>query len=176
MNIGTDKSNLRRLYALSLLPMLTLAGIVLWSSACRASTESRLAMAVRHRDLAIVKTLLKDGADVNARDEGVEQTPLMSAALCGDVQIAEALLNHGADVNAQDDEGNTPLMLAADRGAAGVVEVLLRHGAAWDRRNAAGATALSLARRKGHLVIARRIEQAANGREISRTARLASRA
>jgi ankyrin repeat protein len=150
-----------RLGPYALVWIFILTAMIAFPAICNASTESRLAMAIRHRDLPVVMSLLRDGVNVNERDEGVEQTPLMRAALAGDPQIAEALLKHGADVNAQDDEGNTALMLAANSGATRVAELLLQYGATPNSRNAGGATALSLARSRGRTNIARLIERAA---------------
>jgi uncharacterized protein len=158
VNTRTTKSNIIR--PLSFVIATALAGMTFLPSVCRASTESQLAMAVRHKDLPLVKTMLADGSDVNARDEGVEQTPLMRAALVGDPQIVKVLLEHGADVNAQDDDGNTALMLAANSGASRIVELLLQHGAEPNGRNVNGASALSLARSHGRVFIARMIQRA----------------
>lgn len=152
---------MQTLRTLALLVAVTVIGVSVSAPACQASTESRLAMAVRHKDLPVVLKLLADGDDVNERDEGMEQTPLMRAVQLGDPQIVRALLEHKADVNAQDDEGNTALMLAASQGSARVVQLLLEYGAIPDRRSEGGTTAFSIARSKGHMLIARLIERAA---------------
>ena len=152
---------MQTIHALALLMAATVIGVSVSAPACRASTESRLAMAVRHKDLPVVLKLLADGDNVNERDEGMEQTPLMRAALFGDPQIVRALLEHKADVNAQDDEGNTALMLAASQGSARVVELLLQYGAIPDSRSETGTTALTIARSKGRMSVARLIERAA---------------
>lgn len=51
----------------------------------------------------IVKTLLRHGADVHARDHGDNATPLHWAAGENHLETAELLLDHGADPNAVDD-------------------------------------------------------------------------
>ncbi len=51
--------------------------------------------------LAVVRYLLANGADVNLRDQG-EMTPLLWAAVRGKIPVARLLLQNGADVNAQD--------------------------------------------------------------------------
>ena len=55
--------------------------------------------AIRSGDRAMVKALLKNGADVQARDE-FGNTPLMAAAWLADVGMLELLLKAGAEVNA----------------------------------------------------------------------------
>lgn len=66
-----------------------------------------------------VQTLIKQGANVNARATG-GITPLMRASMAQNsrtknfsVHVIEALINAGADVNAQDSSGETALMYAA---------------------------------------------------------------
>ncbi|MCP4354213.1 MAG: hypothetical protein GY793_01025, partial [Proteobacteria bacterium] len=59
----------------------------------------------------IVKLLLENGADINARDAH-EWTPLMRAYLS--IGIVESLLKYGADINAQDIDGESILMKYAD--------------------------------------------------------------
>ena len=166
---------MQTLRALALLAAVTVIGVSVSAPACQASTESRLAMAVRHKNLRMVWKLLADGDDVNERDEGMEQTPLMRAVLLGDAEIVRALLEHKADVNTQDDEGNTALMLAASQGSARVVQLLLEYGAILDRRDEVGMTALSIARSKGRVLVARLIERAVLQRRI-RPQQLALRA
>jgi ankyrin repeat protein len=122
-------------------------------AASNLSVEPEITMAVRVHDLHHVLILLAAGADVNERDEGMEQTPLMRAAQVGDAAIAQALLNHGAAVNAQDDEGKTALMFAAERGNTPMVRLLLDRGASLDTRTAEGATAWTLAREQGHRAV-----------------------
>ncbi|HRI16757.1 MAG TPA: ankyrin repeat domain-containing protein, partial [Verrucomicrobiota bacterium] len=62
-----------------------------------------LASAVRGGHLAMVKTLLKLGADPNLQETWVSMppngTPLENAARNGEVEIAKVLIAHGADVN-----------------------------------------------------------------------------
>jgi hypothetical protein len=79
--------------------------------------------AVEKNDLRLVKRLLADGADVNARTQTPStvsimmysvpyakgSTPLHAAALLGHDDIARLLLEKGADINARNNEGHTPL-------------------------------------------------------------------
>ncbi|HLK61612.1 MAG TPA: ankyrin repeat domain-containing protein, partial [Chthonomonadaceae bacterium] len=133
-----------------LLPMLAALALCVPGSVSHAasflSVEPEITMAVRVHDLHHMLSLLAAGANVNERDEGMEQTPLMRAAQVGDATISQVLLDHGAVVNAQDDEGKTALMFAAEKGYTPVVRLLLERGASLDARTAEGATALTLAR------------------------------
>lgn len=64
------------------------------------------------KDLAEIRQLIEDGADVNSRDFG-DRTPLHYAAHFNpEPSIVEALIEAGADVNAMDDFGATPLAYA----------------------------------------------------------------
>ncbi|MEW6349022.1 MAG: ankyrin repeat domain-containing protein [Thermodesulfobacteriota bacterium] len=60
-------------------------------------------------DLKAVHRLIREGADVNAK-EGNGATPLMRAAATGNLEIVRLLLDTGADPNAKDEGGRTALM------------------------------------------------------------------
>lgn len=60
-------------------------------------------------DVAEVKSLTEQGANVNSKDED-GMTPLM---LCrNSAEVTKVLIEHGADVNAKDNAGATALMHA----------------------------------------------------------------
>ncbi len=75
---------------------------------------------------AIVKFLLKHGADPNVREQG-DFTPLHAAAQNGDVESIHALLINGADGEAKTSEGKTPLDYARKSNKPEAVD-LLREG------------------------------------------------
>lgn len=100
--------------------------------------------AIRQGDHAAVRDLLKQGADLAARNE-IGDTPLMAAALNADFAMVELLLKAGADVNATNSTGATPLSRAAtfeDK-----VRLLVASGADVKARSKMGNTALILAAR-----------------------------
>ena len=56
-------------------------------------------------DAALVKKLLDEGADINAKDDGL--TLLMKAATEGYLKTAKLLIDKKADIDAKTNEGNT---------------------------------------------------------------------
>lgn len=106
--------------------------IMLMPSVSLSQSQRGLHEAASEGDAALVSRLIKDGADVNARNkEGL--TPLMMAAGRGNVKIAALLLNKGADVNAklelENYRGLTALMFAIFDGHAEAVKLLIERGA-----------------------------------------------
>ena len=91
--------------------------------------DSPVADAAMQGDVAAVRALLAEGADVNA-PQGDGMTALHWAAHNGDASLVGILLDAGADVGAGTRIGQyTPLHLAAQGGAGEVVEMLLGAGA-----------------------------------------------
>ena len=81
------------------------------------------------RDTDAVRTLLKNGEDVNAA-QGDGMTALHWAARNGDAELTQMLLYAGANVKATTRLGGyTPLLMAADQGHATVIAALLSGGA-----------------------------------------------
>src|SRR5829696_5452122 len=90
-----------------------------------AASDLRVADAAMHGDLAAVRALLAQGADVNGA-EGDGMTALHWAAEQGDDKLAALLLEHRAQPAALTRIGqHTPLHVAAKGGHAGVVRALL---------------------------------------------------
>jgi len=87
-----------------------------------------LYMAIVIGDSARVRSLVEQGADVNAKDErGL--TPLFWAISLRQAKVAELLIAQGADVNAETQENQTPLRMAVIRGDREVLEMLIANGA-----------------------------------------------
>ncbi|HUA58428.1 MAG TPA: ankyrin repeat domain-containing protein [Verrucomicrobiae bacterium] len=83
--------------------------------------------AVLYTGIPALQRLLKQGADVNKRNDD-NATALMWAAT--DLEKTRLLVAHGADVNARSSDMRTPLMIAARRpGNSATVKFLLEHGA-----------------------------------------------
>src|SRR5947209_8712558 len=121
---------LRRTLSHAAIPLL-----MLFAATADAADDLRepLWAAARNGDATAVRTLLKKGADVNARNE-IGITALWIAAGNGKSDVVEVLLEHGADVNARDGIWyQTPLSLAlggfGGDGSPDLVKRLLRAGA-----------------------------------------------
>lgn len=125
--------------------MIALVALCVPASLCHASVEPELTMAIRQKNAPKVQELLLSGVNINERDEGAEQTPLMWAVQSGDVALVQMLLAHGAAVNAQDDFGKTALMFATEKNDAGIVKLLLRSGANPSVRDANAVTVADIA-------------------------------
>jgi ankyrin repeat protein len=78
--------------------------------------------AVKENDIALLKQLIEDGADVNGVDE-VVRTALFWAAVKGFVGCARLLLVANADVNKGNRGGWTPLHIASSNGHGECVKV-----------------------------------------------------
>ena len=83
---------------------------------------------------AVARALIDAGAPVNGRP-GDRETPLITAASCGDAEVARALIDAGADIDAVSapDSGGVPGGTALEHAAVfsmtGVVDVLVAAGA-----------------------------------------------
>lgn len=133
--------------------IITLAFAGFESSLCYAkssqtSLDAALLSAVHDGNVKNVKTLLAQGASVNARDDD-GRTPLMNASYVGETEwgfrpftVVELLLAHGADVNAKDKSGGTALMTAAATNSMEAVAFLIARGATVDAKDNIGQTAL----------------------------------
>ena len=123
------------------------------AAALAAGADASLIAAVKAGDRAGVRTVVKGGTDLNAREvDGT--TALHWAVRRDDTEIAALLLGARADANAANRYGVTPLSLAARNGNGPMLELLLRHGAdvkAADAAASDGQTLLMLAARTGRV-------------------------
>jgi ankyrin repeat protein len=65
---------------------------------------------------------------VEAKDDTVDQTPLIFAASYDHIDTVQALVERWANINARDKFGWTALMLAAGSGNAAIVQFLIDSG------------------------------------------------
>jgi hypothetical protein len=77
---------------------------------------------------AVVKLLLRKGAEIEAKDR-YHRTPLLFATDQGHKDIIELLIDKGADIEAEDDSRQRPLLLATRRGHKAIVKLLIDKGA-----------------------------------------------
>ena len=68
-----------------------------------------------YKTSGMASTLIKLGADVNARDSD-ENTPLHTATRRGDIDLVQLLLNAGADANALNKNDESPFHMVLSRG------------------------------------------------------------
>ena len=74
--------------------------------------------------------MLEYGADIHARDDVYQATPLVWATMNGHLELVKWFLDHGAKPNLPDDETwVTPLFWAEYKGHEEIVAVLKEHGA-----------------------------------------------
>lgn len=107
--------------------------------------DSRIADTAMQNNLAGVRSLLKQAADVNS-PQGDGMTALHWAALNGNPELAEMLINAGANVKAATRLGGyTPLYMAAKAGFPSVIRVLLKAGADAKSQAKNGVTPLMMA-------------------------------
>ena len=106
-------------------------GVRMWPPLAEAAHFSRI---------AIMKLLLKSGADPEAKDNhGVSYLPTYGFF---DSRVTKLLLDSGANANARDDEGRTALMHAAGYGYEESAEFLIDHHADVNLSDNSGRTAL----------------------------------
>jgi ankyrin repeat protein len=100
------------------------------SSTCRRDVlSSALMAAAAEGQEDIVRVLLKNGADPNARDFGQLYDPLQAAAWSGDESTVRLLLKAGADIRAQGGEMGTALHVAVIRWNLEAIKLLVEWGA-----------------------------------------------
>lgn len=141
-----------------------------------ASERTPLMTAVLGNQTAMVRWLLRQGADPRAKDQdgfialmlavregkpgAVEvlapyhrenlDAAILIAALVGQTEVIDTLTNYGASVYARMDDGRTPLMIAAENGHAESAKLLLDLGANRFSTDSKGRTAADLATTTGH--------------------------
>jgi hypothetical protein len=93
---------------------------------------------------AVARLLLKNGADLKAKDKCGSTTLHYNSIPNYDVTVASVLLEHGAELDVPDDVGDTPLARASERGNHLLADLLLERGANMKRKNKNGNTALML--------------------------------
>ncbi len=144
LGIGGRRLRLAHVGGRCLVPVLALLVIA------ASEPEADLAMlgAAKRGDVAIVRTLLGQGADVNVRQRD-GTTALHWAAYRDALELTDVLLRAGASVNAINDLGVTPLWMAAVGSNAEILERLLKSGADPNLAPSTGGTSLMRAARTG---------------------------
>src|SRR5215211_5771899 len=107
----------------------------------QARPNRELIDAAWKNDVKAARTLIKAGADVNAKDAS-EQSAFLIAASEGYLELLELTLDSGANVDSLDSYRGTALIRAAERGHADIVGRLLQSKIEVDHVNRLGWTAL----------------------------------
>lgn len=79
-------------------------------------------------DLEMVKLLVEQGADIQARDYRGDVMPLHDAARLGSSDIIDYLLSQGADINSRDHYGFSALSYALRKGHVAPARHLIERG------------------------------------------------
>ena len=134
--------------AVAVVVALTMAMTV--SGLTAAPSDTPVADAARRGELALVRTLLQEGADVNAA-HGDGLSALHWAAVHGDGQMAAMVMHAGANVHAVTRIGQyTPLHVASREGQTDVARLLVEGGADVNATTTnSGVTSLHLAASAG---------------------------
>lgn len=103
----------------------------------QAVLDEELRAAAWANDVARARQLIRQGADVNAKDD-TEQSAYLIATSEGYLDLLRLTLRHGARVDDKDSWNGTGLIRAAERGHALVVGQLLRAGIERDHLNRIG--------------------------------------
>ena len=82
--------------------------------------------AAEHNKSEVLKILLQNGADIEAKDFDGE-TALIAAAEVGDLDIVKCLFDNGADVSLENADGDTAIDIASEWGNHGCAKLLAEH-------------------------------------------------
>lgn len=123
--------------------------LAIFLTAAGGPPEAPVADAAMRGDLERVRSLLRDGADVNA-SQGDGMTALHWAAELDHADLANLLIFGGAHLESTTRLGAfTPLLVASRAGSAQVIGALLDAGASIEARTTTGETALHFAAASG---------------------------
>ncbi|MDP2193602.1 MAG: ankyrin repeat domain-containing protein [Alphaproteobacteria bacterium] len=103
--------------------------------------QTPLHIAIWKKDIMVLLTLLKYGANFEAKDS-FGMTPLHYAVLLGRMSILERLIQCGANIEAGNSSGMTPLYTAMNTKNEAIIELLIKNGADVTKKNPNNGTSL----------------------------------
>jgi len=99
--------------------------------------------AIKQEKIDLVKHLVQNGADVNARNYN-DSTPLVVACSKGYLRIVKYLVQNGADVNARNYHDETPFNLAYNNDNLRIMKYLVENGVDFNAVDNDGETPITL--------------------------------
>ncbi|WP_265035361.1 MULTISPECIES: ankyrin repeat domain-containing protein [unclassified Wolbachia] len=128
----------------------------------QAQLDKKLLIAAESGDLDEVKDLVKQGADLGAKNNNGIMF-LHYASLSGQVDAVKYCTENGINLEAKDNSGKTPLHYASVKGQVGVVEYFIKNGANLEAKDMFDMTPLHYASWNGHAdVVEYLIKEGAN--------------
>ena len=112
--------------------------------------EREMIAAAERGELPVVRSLFREGARLDARDQR-GRTALLAATQRNRIEVAKFLIQEGADVNAKDFIQDTPFLYAGAEGRTEILKLTLAAGANLKDINRYGGTALIPAAHHGHV-------------------------
>jgi ankyrin repeat protein len=130
---------MKKMFLFSIVSVLLFSMI---STSLAGELENDLIMSAMHGDLNNVRTLIKKGTNIEAKDKS-GFTALMRAAFNGRTEVVKLLLDKGANIEARRDKvGDTPLMMAASECKTDTVRLLIGRGATVNTKDSEGTPAI----------------------------------
>ena len=113
-------------------------------------SDTRLHDAAAAGDVGLIRRLLAEGADIDARD-GLGRTPVLAATMARQAEAVRALIDAGADLDVRDDSLANPFLYAGAEGLLDILRLVNEAGADPAITNRYGGVALIPASERGHV-------------------------
>lgn len=120
------------------------------------SMNATLILAAESGDTNTVLQMIKDGAGINAKDDG-GRTPILAATHGNKVDTVRVLIEAGADIHLQDNKLDNPFLYAGAEGMLEIVKLLIDAGADPAITNRYGGTALIPASEHGYVEVVKEL-------------------